>query len=38
LDEILGRLKQQMKGETGEDSLRKELLEMNKKMNDLKAQ
>jgi hypothetical protein len=37
LDEILNRLKTHMKSEAVEDSLRKELLEQSKKMNELKA-
>lgn len=37
LDEILNRLKSQMKSETLEDQLRKELLDQSKKMNELKA-
>lgn len=37
LDEILNRLKSQMKSEALEDQLRKELLDQSKKMNELKA-
>lgn len=37
LDEILNRLKSQMKSEQLEDQLRKELLEQSKKMNELKT-
>jgi len=37
LDEILNRLKSQMKNENAEDLLRKELLEQSKKYNEPKA-